>query len=546
MSLTFQEDLPSTLKMEADVLVIGGGPAGAWAAWSAASRGARVVLADKGYLGTSGATASTGTGFWYLPPDEKLRAEAIATREAVGGGLSEQCWMHRVLDQVYTNLPLLEQWGYPFPTDENGNVQRGSVQGPDYMKVMRKVVKQAGVRVLDQSPALELLADADGVGGARGLSRLDNRFWEVCAGAVVLAAGGCAFLSRALGCNTNTGDAGLMAAELGVEMSGMEFSCHYSFAFAPSSVTKGGFFFWATFTREDGSVIGGVDPRETYPDIAAEMLKGPVYACLDRANPEWRPWMRQAMPNFFTPFKRLGIDPFVQRFPVTLRCEGTVRGTGGIRIVGNGCETTVPGLYAAGDSATRELITGGYSGGGSHNAAWATSSGTWAGRAAADHARSLGPHASLRRPHGVGQAGLRPSGGADGPADLAATVQAVQDEVLPYDKNIFRTESGLTQSLSRLDPLWQEVNRAPPEDPRGLLRAREAAAMVATARWMYRSGLERRETRAMHRRTDLPATDPRQQRRLLSGGLDKIWVRPEGDEALVTEGSARVQEEALR
>ena len=43
--------------MTVDVLVLGGGPAGAWAAWSAASQGARVVLADKGYLGTSGATA---------------------------------------------------------------------------------------------------------------------------------------------------------------------------------------------------------------------------------------------------------------------------------------------------------------------------------------------------------------------------------------------------------------------------------------------------------------------------------------------------------
>jgi succinate dehydrogenase/fumarate reductase flavoprotein subunit len=40
----------------ADVLVIGGGPAGAWAAVAAAHAGARVVLVDKGYLGTSGAT----------------------------------------------------------------------------------------------------------------------------------------------------------------------------------------------------------------------------------------------------------------------------------------------------------------------------------------------------------------------------------------------------------------------------------------------------------------------------------------------------------
>lgn len=51
----------------ADVLVLGGGPAGTWAAIAAARAGARVVLADKGYCGTSGATAPSGTGVWYVP-----------------------------------------------------------------------------------------------------------------------------------------------------------------------------------------------------------------------------------------------------------------------------------------------------------------------------------------------------------------------------------------------------------------------------------------------------------------------------------------------
>jgi len=59
------------------------------------------------------------------------------------------------------------------------------------------------------------------------------------------------------------------------------------------------------------------------------------------------------------------------------------------------------------------------------------------------------------------------------------------------------------------------------------VRSREAAAMVATARWMYNSGLQRQETRGMHKRVDYPQLDPSQQYRILSGGLDKIWVKPE-------------------
>ncbi|MGO4276412.1 FAD-dependent oxidoreductase, partial [Paenibacillus sp. TAF58] len=45
------------LQLQADVLIIGGGPSGAWAAITAAKEGATVILVDKGYCGTSGATA---------------------------------------------------------------------------------------------------------------------------------------------------------------------------------------------------------------------------------------------------------------------------------------------------------------------------------------------------------------------------------------------------------------------------------------------------------------------------------------------------------
>jgi len=53
----------SDIELAADVLVIGGGPAGAWAALSAADEGASVVIVEKGYLGTSGPFGvGAGTG----------------------------------------------------------------------------------------------------------------------------------------------------------------------------------------------------------------------------------------------------------------------------------------------------------------------------------------------------------------------------------------------------------------------------------------------------------------------------------------------------
>jgi succinate dehydrogenase/fumarate reductase flavoprotein subunit len=65
-----------SVEFDADVLVLGGWPAGTWAAVSAAEHGARVVLADKGFRGTSGATAAAGTGVWYIDRIVGAKAES--------------------------------------------------------------------------------------------------------------------------------------------------------------------------------------------------------------------------------------------------------------------------------------------------------------------------------------------------------------------------------------------------------------------------------------------------------------------------------------
>lgn len=524
------------LDLQADVLVIGGGPAGTWAAWTAASEGASVILVDKGYCGTTGATAAAGTGIWYVAPDPSSQSAAMASREALGGHLAHRDWMTRVLDRTYANVHLLAEWGYPFPIDDTGQPYRNSLQGPDYMRLMRRKIKRAGVTVLDHSPALELLVDHEGVvGGAVGLQRQTGERWRIRSGAVVIATGGCAFLSKALGCNVLTGDGYLMAAEAGADFSGMEFSNAYGISPAFATVTKTLFYNWASFTYEDGTVIPGVGSQKGRSVIAQTLINQPVYAILDKATEEMRSVMRNAQPNFFLPFDRMGIDPFIQRFPVTLRLEGTVRGTGGIRIVDQNCATAVPGLYAAGDAATRELICGGFTGGGSHNAAWATSSGYWSGQAAANYAQKLGKQAGHRQ---VRQAGRSQADGKQA-IEPKAVVAAVQSEVFPYDRNYFRSQTGLTTSLERLDALWQTLRESRTVTDQ-IVQTREATAMVATARWMYRSALERRESRGMHKHNDYPQLDPAQQHHLISSGLDQVWVRPQSQDQIAEVAEAKV------
>jgi succinate dehydrogenase/fumarate reductase flavoprotein subunit len=512
--------LSASLELDADVLVLGGGPAGTWAALTAVGRGAKVVLADKGYCGTSGATAPSGTGVWYVDPDPAKREAARRSREVLGGYLVHRDWGHRVLDQTYLNVNNLADWGYPFPLDEHGVTRRTSLQGPEYMRMMRRRVQKAGIQILDHSPALELLLDEHGtVAGAAGVRRQEGGSWLVRAKAVIVATGGCAFLSGALGTNVLTGDGFLMAAEAGADLSGMEFSNAHAICTTHGSVTKTLFYSWATFTYQDGTPIPGAGSHKRSV-IATALLQGPVYAQIDRADAATQASMRASQPNFFLPLDRAGIDPFTQRFPITLRAEGTIRGTGGLRIRDASCATSVAGLYAAGDAATRELICGAFTGGGSHNAAWAMSSGSFAGEGAAEFALSVGKAPRhLRRAGGVG---LQETNGRR--ADQAALVQAVQNEIFPYQRNYFRTADGLTDSLSRLDDLWRATRQADAAAPEHAVRAREAAAMLATARWMYRSALARPETRGMHKRLDHPELDSTQRHHLISGGLDEVWV----------------------
>jgi succinate dehydrogenase/fumarate reductase flavoprotein subunit len=501
----------------ADVLVIGGGPAGTWAAIRAAEAGAYVVLADKGYTGASGATASAGTGVWYIEDDPERREAAIAAREKIGGGLTDRSWMTRVLDETHRRMDELARiQRYPFPVGADGELIKDDLQGPEYMRRQRLRVQRLGVRILDHTPALQLLTDQTGVvSGATAVDRRTGAGVRIEAAAVVLATGGCAFKSKTLGCDVDTGDGALMAVEAGAVLSGMEFSNAYAIAPKGTGVTKNAFYNWATFYRADGSVFE-VPRSKDRTLMAATLLSEPVLACIDRAGPAEQTAMRSAQPNFFLTFDRLGIDPFTEHFEITLVTEGTIRGTGGVRIAGTDCATDVPGLYAAGDTATRELIAGAWTGGGSHNAAWAACSGGWAGAGAAAFARQRG----------------RPSGALDevgrpGTAGYRDVVAEVRGQVLPYEINYLRHADRLTPALGVLDELWSATATGQSVSGEERFRAREATAMLAHSRWMYHAALSRTESRGMHRRFDHTELDPTQQYRLLTGGLDTVWSRPE-------------------
>jgi len=508
------------LELATDVLIVGGGMAGAWAADAAAKAGATVVLAEKGHCGTSGVTAAAGPGHWWVPPDPpEARAAAVANRLAAGLGLGEAQWMHSILDQTWRTLPALAPY-YKFGVDDEGRVNHRAVRGPEYMRALRQLVLGHGVTILDHSPVLELLARDDGsIGGARGLRRQDGgRPYQIAVGAVVLAAGGTSFLSHLLGSRTNTGDGYLMAAEAGAELSGMEFTAAYTVAPAHSTMTRSMAYSFATYYDADGQELDlPFGPDQTIR-LARALQHGPLYCSLHRLPDDIKARLHTISPNVPLVFDRWGIDPYRDRFEVTLHSDGTIRGIGGVRVVDAECATSVPDLFVAGDNASREKVAGAISGGGNVNSAWALSSGMFAGAAAARIARRTTDHPARLR--ALGRAGLRPRTQAK-PIDVTAIRDGVRGEMHPFDKNLFRTGPGLAASSRALDDLWTELADHASE---GGVAPREAAALVATARWSVATAARRTESRGLHRREDYRRQDPALAVRLLSGGLDRLWV----------------------
>lgn len=335
-----------------------------------------------------------------------------------------------------------------------------------------------------------------------------------------------------------------------MDFSGMEFSTYHTVAPAHSTMTRSMSFAFATYYDGEGREIA-VPPGDTTRTLARAMLEGPVLCSLHRMPADIRERLRRVQPNMMLPFDRGGagggagggLDPFTQRFPVLLRPEGTIRGSGGIRLADDDCGTAADGLFVVGDAATREPVAGAVSGGGAILAAWALSSGVIAGRAAAARAARPGRRTdSPARP--LGQAGLRPARHAAA-VDPRAVTAAVQAEMLPYDKTIFRRGPALARSLSLLDGVWRDLRDHLHGEGAATagetVQARESAALTAVARWCTRAALDRAESRGMHLRVDAPAGNPALARRLTVGGLDRLRSRFDGPSPQPLEHPATTQ-----
>jgi len=224
------------------------------------------------------------------------------------------------------------------------------------------------------------------------------------------------------------------------------------------------------------------------------------------------------------PFRRQGIDPFQDLFAIDLVGEGTIRGVGGIRLRGENWQTGVPGLYATGDVASRESVTGPISGGGAVNAAWALSSGCLAAEAALAEIRITAGEVEPLAGHEAGF-DVHP-GSNERERTIRRQVQAV---MLDAPSQLSRNAESLSAAKDQLENCQDSlVSLMPDSNWRQRKQQRETQALLSVARWCTASALERTETLGMHRREDAPArASDLPAYHVISGGLENVQCRRE-------------------
>lgn len=100
--------------METDVLVIGGGLAGTFAAIKAREAGIEnVTLVSKGRLGKDSISTFAAGVYRALFPgdDRKAWFTKIALEEGLGAGLYDEDWLNVWLDESYQTILEMERWG---------------------------------------------------------------------------------------------------------------------------------------------------------------------------------------------------------------------------------------------------------------------------------------------------------------------------------------------------------------------------------------------------------------------------------------------------
>jgi succinate dehydrogenase / fumarate reductase flavoprotein subunit len=552
-----------------DVVVIGAGGAGLRAAIEASAQKAKVALVCKSLLGKAHTVMAEGGAAAALGNVMSEDNWRVHFRDTMRGGKMHNNWRMAQIhaQEAPDRINELEAWGALFDRTPDGRINQrpfgghtysrlahvGDRTGLEMIRVLQDKGVHSGIDVHMECTIVKLFVVGGKIAGALGYFRETGRFVLFKTGAIVIATGG---IGKAWQITSNsweyTGDGHALAYEAGAELIDMEFvQFHPTGMVWPPSVrgilvtegvrgeggilknSKGERFmfrympdmfkgdFAETEAESDAWVKGDRKKNRRPPelltrDVVAKAITkeiaegrgsphGGVF--LDIASKQSPDYIKKKLPSMYHQFKELAqVD--ITKDPMEIG-PTTHYMMGGVKVDAETQESTVPGLYAAGEV-----------GGGMHGA------NRLGGNSLSDllvFGRRAGQYAAGKRaaPPAIPDAeveqamrdALTPF---EREGENPFAVQSALQAVMQRNAGIIRDKGGLERALAELEKLKTRARNVGITGSReynpGWHTAIDLHSLLVVSEATARAALERTESRGGHTRSDYPDSDEKQAR----------------------------------
>jgi succinate dehydrogenase / fumarate reductase flavoprotein subunit len=552
-----------------DVLIVGAGGAGLRAAIEAASAGVSVGLICKSLLGKAHTVMAEGGMAAAMAHNDDRDSWKVHFADTMRGGQYVNNWRMAELHakEAPDRVRELEAWGAVFDRTPDGRINQrnfgghryprlahvGDRTGLELIRTLQDHTSYLGVTVHMEHTVIDLILDGGRAAGVLAYDRERGRFHVFAAKAIVLATGG---VGRAYQVTSNswegTGDGHALAYRAGAQMIDMEFiQFHPTGMVWPPSVrgilvTEG--------VRGEGGVLRNSEGRrfmfddipDNYkPQTASDPEEGWRYTqgdksarrppelltrdhvarCINREVKAGRgsphggvfldiAWIKEKisdaeghikrkLPSMYHQFKELAdLDITKEAMEVGPTTHYIM---GGIRVNADTQESTIPGLFAAGECAAG--INGANRLGG-NSLSDLIVFGKRAGEYAAQHARkATAPKvddAAVDRATREALAPFDRGAGGENPYKLQHDLQDTMQSLV----GIVRTEREMREAITRIEGFKGRAAKVGIDGHReynsGWHTCLDLRNLLDLSEMIARSAVERKESRGGHFREDFP------------------------------------------
>jgi succinate dehydrogenase/fumarate reductase flavoprotein subunit len=519
--------------IDTDVLVVGGGMAGLFAAVKAHDAGAKVMLVSKGRLGASGQTPFAKGIFAYDKDKESLSIDefvAKVSRSALG--TNNQTYTRQLAEHSLARVNELKSWGF--------------FESSLYNKSFSKPIEERNIAMHERVTITHLIKEDDRVVGAAGFSIDEQKVLFYQAKSVILCTGAGGFKPNGFPICDLTHDGTVMAYNIGAKVTGKEWNDgHPARGENPAACYDG----WGDMFEQKPSTTSieirhdlGVDMNYmAYVNGGAAQMGPPGMSKQENAvtGGPYRPEefssdKRQERPpkdgekDGKRPPRKDGEDRPPRKDgedgPPEKEGKGGPPGMGGGVVGGSSagmsihkaeglvpindtCESTIPGLYAAGDALGSYMAGGIYTQIGSSLSGSAVQ-GAIAGETAAKYSKNIKAHSiSASKLSTIEEEILAPLKREAGysPAWVTQTLQSI---MIPNFIIYIKKDNLMKAALAYVEELRDHhVPHLRASNLHELRLAHETKNMVLSAEMKLRASLMRKESRCSHYRLDYPELD---------------------------------------